>query len=108
MDFAYNVGYMDSGGPQPITPWLPTSVPLLADQPAFDKSGRVLAGNSPNHGRRGQNVLFSDLSLRWLPTREVGPHDHDLFLNQMQLPQPGVSVQDSAVIPAAFHVGPTR
>ena len=110
MDFAYNVGYVNSqsGRPEPIAPGLPVSVPLLADQPSHDGHGHVLAGNSPNHGRRGQNVLFSDLSLRWLPTREVGPHDHDLFLNAMQQPEPGLSYQDAAVIPAAFHVEATR
>ncbi len=110
MDFAYNVGYVDpkSGHAEPITPWLPVTVPLLADQPPHDGAGRVLEGNSPNHGGRGQNVLFSDLHLRWLPTRKVGPHDSDLFLNQKQLPEPGVSLQDAAVIPAAFRVEATR
>jgi len=110
MDFAYNVGYMDqkSGQAEPITPWLPSTVPLLADQPAHDGSGRVLNGNSLNHGGRGQNVLMSDLSHRWLPTRVVGPHDRDLFLNQWERPQPGVTVQDAAVIPAAFRIEPTR
>lgn len=110
MDFAYNVGYMDakSGQSQPITPWLSSSVPLLGDQPAHDGQGKILAGNSPNHGRRGQNVLFSDLSHRWLSTREVGPHDRDLFLNQMEQPQPGISVHDAALIPAAFHIEATN
>ena len=110
MDFGYNVGYVDpqSGHAEPISPRLPASVPLLADQPPHDGQGHVLEGNSPNHGRRGQNVLFSDLSLRWLPTREVGPQDHDLFLNEMRRPEPGVSFHDSAVIPAAFHVEASR
>ena len=106
MDFGYNVGYVDqqSGLAEPISPRLPFSVPLLADQPPHDGHGHVLEGNSPNHGRRGQNVLFSDQSLRWLPTREVGPQDHDLFLNEMNRPEPGISFQDATVIPAAFHV----
>ena len=110
MDYAYNVGYMDSdsGRARPITPWLAASVPLLADQPPHDGSGRILAGNSPNHGRRGQNVLMSDLSLRWLSTRVVGPHDRDLFLNQKEEPQPGVTVHDSSVIPAAFRIDATK
>ena len=110
MDYAYNVGYMDleSGHVEPISPRLNAVVPLLADQPAHDGTGTVLAGNSPNHGGRGQNVLFSDLSRRWLPTRAVGPHDQDLFLNQKQQPGPGVSVHDSAVIPAVFRIGTPR
>lgn len=110
MDFAYNVGYQDSksGLAEPITPWLRSTVPLLADQPPHDGSGKILDGNSPNHGRRGQNVLMSDLSLRWLPTRVVGPQDRDLFLNQRDLPEPGVTVEDAAVIPAAFRIEPTR
>ncbi len=109
MDFGYNVGYVaQSGRSEPISPDSPVSVPLLADQPPHDGKGRILEGNSPNHGRRGQNVLFSNLSVRWLPTRDLGPHDHDLFLNNRQQPEPGVSVFDSAVIPANFHVEATH
>lgn len=110
MDFAYNIGYVDPETKQakPITPWLGAPVPLLADQPAYDAAGNVLAGNSPNHSRRGQNVLFSDLSLRWLPTRQVSPQDGDLFLNQRHQPQPGVSPHDSAVMPAPFHIPPVH
>lgn len=110
MDFAYNVGYLDSGSgrPVPITPTIGAAVPLLADQPDHDGRGVVLPGNSPNHGGRGQNVLFSDLHLRWLPGRSVGPKDSDLFLNEHQQPGPGVSVQDAAVIPAAFRIDVPR
>ena len=110
MDFAYNIGFVDpeSGQTLPVTPWLASSIPLLADQPSHNGAGVILAGNSPNHGRRGQNVLFSDLSLRWLPTRRVGPLDSDLFLNQMDQPRPGISIYDAAVIPAAFQVKPTQ
>ena len=64
----------------------------------------VLAGNSPNHGRRGQNVLFSDGSLRWFPGRRVSPVDDDLYLNNRAKPEPGVNLFDAALVPAVFRV----
>ncbi len=105
MDFAYNVGYHDEAGKaEPITPWHPASVPLLADQPPHDASHQILDGNSPNHGSRGQNVLFSDLHVRWHASRRVSPVDDDLFLNQHRKPAPGVSVHDAALVPAMFQI----
>lgn len=107
MDFAYNVGYRDAGSGHlvPISPRIGAVVPLLADQPNHDGRGSILAGNSPNHAGRGQNVLFSDLHLRWLSNRRVSPVDRDLFLNDRDQAQPGVSVQDSALMPASFRLG---
>ncbi len=106
IDYAYHVGYRDqpSGKTEPITPWLSATVPLLADQPPYDAARKILDGNSPNHGRRGQNVLFSDLHLQWFPTRRISPHDDDLFLNQLLKPEPGVDINDAALVPADFRL----
>ena len=108
IDYAYHVGYRDhpSGKAEPVSPWLLTVVPLLADQPSHDDAREILAGNSPNHGRRGQNVLFSDLHLQWLRSRRVGPNDDDLFLNQHRRPEPGVNVNDASLVPADFLLNP--
>ena len=81
---------------------MPAAIPLLADQPSH-QDGAILEGNSPNHGFRGQNVLFSDLHVEWFPTRRV-QLDRDLFLNDQNRPAPGVSPIDSALVPAIFQM----
>ncbi|HZW34005.1 MAG TPA: hypothetical protein VFF52_24995 [Isosphaeraceae bacterium] len=104
-DYAYNVGYRHaSGHPGPLEVELSARIPVLADQPDHEDS-RIKDGNSPNHGGRGQNVLLGDGSVRWFRTRNVGPHDPDLYLNNERLPRPGVHVQDSVLVPSKtpFH-----
>jgi len=102
-DYAYNVGYRkESGQPGPIAVGSSANVPLLADQPAHEDAHRILEGNSPNHGGRGQNVLYSDLHVRWHNTRRLGPHDADMFLNDDHRPAPGVRMMDAALLPGAF------
>ncbi len=106
IDYAYNVGYRQqaSDRPEPVRLALPQVLPLLADQPPHDDHA-ILPGNSPNHGFRGQNVLFSDLHVEWFPTRHV-KGDRDLFLNDHERPEPGVSPHDAALVPAVFHLAP--
>ncbi len=102
IDYAYHVGFRPepSAAAEPITPWLAAIVPLLADQPphAPGADGIVLAGNSPNHGRRGQNVLFSDLHVAFFNTRQISPVDTDLFLNDQARPEPGLSIHDAVLV----------
>jgi len=101
-DYAYHVGYRNgSGRPGPVAASLSMNVPLLADQPNHD-GGQILDGNSPNHGGRGQNVLFSDGHISWFSTRQVSPLDADLFLNEDQHPAAGVSIEDAALVPSLF------
>jgi hypothetical protein len=104
IDYAYNVGYRHQGSDQaePAKLPLPATIPLLADQPHHD-NGLILPGNSPNHGFRGQNVLFSDLHVEWFSSRQV-KHDRDLFLNDDERPEPGTNHRDSALVPAVFQV----
>jgi prepilin-type processing-associated H-X9-DG protein len=99
-DYAYNVGYRHaSGHPGPLEVEHSSRVPVLADQPDFDDS-RIKDGNSPNHGGRGQNVLYGDGSVRWFRTRRIGPHDPDLYLNNDRQPRPGLHVRDSVLVPS--------
>ena len=72
-DYAYNVGYRHaSQHPGPLEVVHSSRIPVLADQPDHDDFW-IKDGNSPNHGGRGQNVLFGDGSVRWFRTRHVSP-----------------------------------
>jgi hypothetical protein len=105
-DYAYNVGYRHSSGNSgPLEFRHSSRIPVLADQPNHVDSLRIRDGNSPNHGGRGQNVLYGDGSVDWFRTRKVGPNDPDLYLNNERLPRPGVHVQDSVLVPSKmpFH-----
>ncbi len=100
-DYAYNAGYLHaSGRPGPVESRLAMAIPVVADQPSHENYVRILEGNSPNHARRGQNVLFSDGSVRWHGNRRIGPNDPDLFLNNQHQLQPGVDEKDSVLLPS--------
>lgn len=101
-DYAYNVGHYhrDSGRVVPVAAHVSARVPLLADQPPHEDFRTVLPGNSPNHGGRGQNVLYSDLHVGWHNTRRLGPHDPDMFLNSRNELAPGLDAEDNALLPS--------
>lgn len=110
VDYAYHLGYRRPSGRTgpliaPLASHLQSLVPLLADQPAHDRLGRILAGNSPNHGGYGQNVLFADGSVHWHSGRRVSPVDDDLYLNDLSKAAPGVNSRDAVLAPgtASFH-----
>jgi hypothetical protein len=88
-DYAYTLGYRDNGtlcGPRLDAG---TEVPLLADGPSA--SGE---GNSPNHGGRGQNVLFIGGHVRWLASPVVGPQLDDIYLNRARQIRAGLDACD--------------
>jgi hypothetical protein len=100
-DYAYNVGYVHGAGrPGPLESKMPLAVPVVADQPAHDHYVKILGGNSSNHSGRGQNVLFSDGSVKWFRSRRVSPADPDLFLNNQSEVSPGLDARDSVLLPA--------
>ena len=103
-DYAYHIGYRrGTARPAPMIAEYSAYVPILADRPGHDGGHRILEGNSPNHGGRGQNVLYTDGHVRWHHTRRLGPHDPDMFLNAHRLPAPGVSEADATLAPGSFR-----
>jgi len=99
MDYAYHVGFRQAEGrPGPVSPRCSATVPLLADNPPVDSSLNVIGGNSPNHNRRGQNVLFADLHVGFFPTRRISPLDDDLYLNDQHRPAPGLFPDDATLV----------
>lgn len=104
-EYAYNAGYHQAPGhtgPVPIDLANAAPMPLLADQPPLDDFAIVLEGNSPDHGGGGQNVLFTDYSVRWLRSRNIG--DDDIYLNQDRKPAPGLHSNDVSLIPSGFTI----
>jgi hypothetical protein len=100
-DYAYNVGYIPpTGRPVPHDLRHSASIPVMADSPDHINFVTIRDGNSPNHGRRGQNVLYGDSSVRWLGTRRAGPHDADIYLNNESKLCPGVHVSDAVLVPS--------
>jgi prepilin-type processing-associated H-X9-DG protein len=113
-DYAFHVGNYaevdDAMGPRgkPIPlPARPThSIPIIGDQPGFDSTGRIFAGNSPNHGGQGQNVLFADGHTSWHNSRYISPADSDLYLNRANRSGYGLGPEDGVLVPAALRVDP--
>jgi hypothetical protein len=99
-DYAYNVGYRHGSGQGPVDVVYSAGIPILADAPDHENFVQIRDGNSPNHGRRGQNVLFGDGTVRWFRTRMIGPVDPDLYLNNEHQPRPGIHATDSVLMPS--------
>jgi hypothetical protein len=100
-DYAYNVGYRrPSGRPGPVEVAHSSQIPVLADQPDHQDFLTIRDGNSPNHGRRGQNVLFGDGSVRWFHSRLVSPNDPDIYLNNEHQARPGIHAYDAVLMPS--------
>lgn len=97
-DYAYNVGHYDSGRVVSLAASRSEQVPLLADQPPHENFQALRPGNSPNHGGRGQNVLYADLHVGWHNTRRLGPNDPDMFLNDRNELAPGLDSDDAALL----------
>ncbi len=66
--------------------------PLLADK-GPRTVGTGAQGNSPNHGGRGQNVLFSGGNVSFQTNRKT-PDGDDIYLNNHGLPRAGISSSD--------------
>lgn len=113
VDYAYHQGVRLRDGRRVPAPYDPSErIPLAADQPPFrlDEPGKpsamggvVLAGNSPNHGGAGQNVLYNDGHVDWRRTRWVSESDTDLFLNQHDEIGPGVHRVDAVLTPCVLR-----
>jgi hypothetical protein len=75
-DYAYSLGYRESGDLMGLRRDSGNLLPILADRPRND--GR---GNSPNHGGAGQNVLYIGGQVRWCVEPTVGVDRDDIYRN---------------------------
>jgi prepilin-type processing-associated H-X9-DG protein len=68
-------------------------IPIMADSPLDDAT----AGNSLNHGGKGQNVLFLDGHVKFCTTRTAGVEGDDIYVNKLKKVMPGIDWKDSVL-----------
>ncbi|QDU62591.1 hypothetical protein Pan216_34580 [Planctomycetes bacterium Pan216] len=91
--YGYSLGHMNRGH-HAGAPLRQSARPVLSDRPP--RTGDPLFVNSPNHEDAGQNVLFANGCVRWLPSRTYGC-DEDLFVNDTDLIASGVNSDDTVI-----------
>lgn len=103
--YAYTLGYFDGNrleGPKRDDHG---RTPVLADCPPSD-AALYSAGNSPNHGSRGQNVLFLDGSVTFCANRAVGLDGDDIFVNRHNRQAAGIGPRDAVLGPSGSSPWP--
>jgi prepilin-type processing-associated H-X9-DG protein len=93
--YAYTLGYRNQQGIAGLNADMPSGsvVPLMADCP----SKNPVAGNSPNHGGKGQNVLYVDGHVKFCTGRNVGVEGDDIFVNKAKKVAAGLDPADSVL-----------
>jgi hypothetical protein len=102
--YGYHLGYVDHGQLVPITVQHDHNTPILADRPfrpGEDPAWNMV--NSPNHGMRGQNVLFLGGHVNFIRGRSLA--GDDLFLNELQRLAAGRHSRDAVLAPSEFPPG---
>ena len=98
-DYAFSFGHFDSNKTYhpPSVGEYPHRV-LIADKPSV----RWIGGPSDNHRGNGQNVLWQDLSTRFIKGNSVA--DDGIYTNDYNSVAPGVGAHDSVIGPS--HLSP--
>lgn len=90
--YGYALGYEENGAYRGHRDFSP-SVPIASDQPP--RTHETQFSNTPNHGDRGQNVLFTDGSVRWFGSPRHGKDD--LFRNRHSIAGAGAGPDDCVI-----------
>jgi hypothetical protein len=98
--YAYTLGYFEDSKLIGLHIGLGDQVPVLADCPPVSGELMVLNGNSPNHGGKGQNVLFLGGQVEFQTNRAASLGDDDIYLNQRHRLAAGLSPSDSVLGPS--------
>ncbi len=91
--YAYSLGYLENGKCLSVSLQdKPGYIkPLMADCPGPDAT----KGNSPNHGGKGQNVLYVDGSVKFCTTR--APDGDDFYVNKIKKVGTGFNQADDVL-----------
>jgi hypothetical protein len=98
--YAYSLGYRENGTHFGLSRSSGDGLPILADVQPFRE------GNSVNHGRAGQNVLYIGGNVRWCTERTVGVDRDDIYLNREYQVLAGVSRTDTCLGQATASPAP--
>ena len=94
--YAYSLGYLDKNQRlQTLRNDSGDLLPLMADRPP-----RGMAEASPNHGGRGQNVLYIGGNVRWCRDRTAGVDRDDIYLSRNGEVAAGVDRTDTVLGPS--------
>lgn len=94
--YGYTLGNISDDGYRTPRNRLRQYFALLADAPSLHLPGR----QSGNHGGRGQNVLFEDQHVEFLPSPRNELIGDDLFRNRYGYVEAGLDEGDSVVVPS--------
>lgn len=92
-DYGYSLGHMVDGVYEPTRNQSRPQFALMADTPNYGQP----QFQSLNHGGRGQNVLFEDGRVAFLPTAQPNAEADDVFLNDIGYVAAGTHQNDSVV-----------
>jgi hypothetical protein len=90
--YAYCLGYREGSTHRGLRRDSGDSLPIMAD-----RSQRSGEGNSPNHGGKGQNVLYTGGWVRWCVQPNVGINGDDIYLNLNYRVQAGLKRADTVL-----------
>jgi hypothetical protein len=97
--FGYSLGYLVNGEYVPLRNLRRPTFAIMADAPGPQHQGRL----SRNHEGRGQNVLFEDFHIEFVPEGCVGDQD-DIYVSDRNVVEAGMHRSDSVV--GASHSSP--
>jgi hypothetical protein len=97
--YAYPLGYFQGKELRGFNKEMGDETPILADRPPREGEPDWLKANSPNHGGKGQNVLFLGGNVRWLTTRFINDGD-DIYLSRNNKLEAGINSQDIVLAPS--------
>jgi len=90
--YGYTLGYLENGRYRPLRNAARMHLAILSDVPSLHLPGR----QSANHGGRGQNVLYEDGHIGFLPGVEMLGGDA-LFSNRLGYEEAGIDPWDSVI-----------
>jgi hypothetical protein len=93
-DYGYSYGYMDGNVYRATRNLRRFHFAIMSDVPSGLPERQSL-----NHGGRGQNVLFEDGRVMFVPRPRIDTSPDDFFINDRGLVGPGLHLDDSVIGP---------
>lgn len=92
-DYGFTLGFIEEGEYYPTRHEGRMNFPIMADAPSLELHGF----ESTNHGRRGQNVLFDDFHVEFVPAQRTAIQGDAFYLNRNGQPAAGLDIHDAVI-----------